>query len=59
MTDAIEKDLVRFAFWTCLRLESDILAELGLPHSDYSLARSCRNAAGNVLEIFLRRWATL
>ncbi|MCJ1464229.1 hypothetical protein MMC07_002842 [Pseudocyphellaria aurata] len=26
-------DLIRFAFWTCLQLESDILAELDLPRS--------------------------
>ncbi|KAL8772140.1 MAG: hypothetical protein Q9209_002575 [Squamulea sp. 1 TL-2023] len=27
------KDLIRFAFWTCSQLESDILAELDLPRS--------------------------
>ncbi|KAL8999803.1 MAG: hypothetical protein Q9169_001476 [Polycauliona sp. 2 TL-2023] len=27
------KDLVKFAFWTCSQLESDILAELDLPRS--------------------------
>ncbi|KAL2835608.1 hypothetical protein BJY01DRAFT_69314 [Aspergillus pseudoustus] len=30
------KDLVNFAFWTCLQLESDILAELDLPASGVS-----------------------
>ncbi|KAI9794155.1 MAG: hypothetical protein M1835_006745 [Candelina submexicana] len=30
------RDLIIFAFWTCLQLESDILAELDLPHSGIS-----------------------
>ncbi|KAL4875286.1 hypothetical protein BJY04DRAFT_232749 [Aspergillus karnatakaensis] len=30
------KDLVEFAFWTCLQLESDMLAELDLPASGIS-----------------------
>ncbi|KAI4239086.1 MAG: hypothetical protein LQ349_000630 [Xanthoria aureola] len=35
MKDAKEsrKDLIKFAFWTCSQLESDILAELDLPRS--------------------------
>ncbi|ODH49080.1 hypothetical protein GX48_04805 [Paracoccidioides brasiliensis] len=31
-----QKDLINFAFWTCLQLESDILAELDLPASGIS-----------------------
>ncbi|KAI9724738.1 MAG: hypothetical protein M1812_000013 [Candelaria pacifica] len=30
------RDLIIFAFWTCLQLESDLLAELDLPHSGIS-----------------------
>ena len=36
MRDGPEKDLHEFAFWTCLQLESDILAELDLPASGIS-----------------------
>jgi hypothetical protein len=35
-TDDARKDLIFFAFWTCLQLESDILAELDLPASGIS-----------------------
>ncbi|KAL3437192.1 hypothetical protein BDV09DRAFT_23551 [Aspergillus tetrazonus] len=35
-----EKDLVCFAYWTCLQLESDILAELDLPASGISRSES-------------------
>ncbi|PGH33275.1 hypothetical protein GX50_03886 [[Emmonsia] crescens] len=31
-----QKELINFAFWTCLQLESDILAELDLPASGIS-----------------------
>ncbi|KAK2762681.1 hypothetical protein FQN54_000855 [Arachnomyces sp. PD_36] len=31
-----QKDLIDFAYWTCLQLESDILAELDLPASGIS-----------------------
>ncbi len=31
--DPTRKDLIKFAFWTCSQLESDILAELDLPGS--------------------------
>ena len=31
--DKARKDLIRFAYWSCLQLESDILAELDLPSS--------------------------
>jgi len=31
--DLTRKDLIKFAFWTCSQLESDILAELDLPRS--------------------------
>ncbi|KAI9812570.1 MAG: hypothetical protein M1827_004559 [Pycnora praestabilis] len=34
--DEARKEMVIFAFWTCLQLESDILAELDLPHSGIS-----------------------
>ncbi|KAI9841557.1 MAG: hypothetical protein M1837_000603 [Sclerophora amabilis] len=34
--DASRKDLIIVAFWTCLQLESDILAELDLPPSGIS-----------------------
>ncbi|KAI9805323.1 MAG: hypothetical protein M1833_005776 [Piccolia ochrophora] len=33
VTNAAKKDLIVMAFWTCLQLESDILAELDLPPS--------------------------
>lgn len=36
MSDGPLKDLVDFAYWTCLQLESDILAELDLPASGIS-----------------------
>ncbi|WEW57904.1 hypothetical protein PRK78_003371 [Emydomyces testavorans] len=36
MPDGAYKDLITFAFWTCLQLESDILAELDLPASGIS-----------------------
>ncbi|EAS35563.3 C6 zinc finger domain-containing protein [Coccidioides immitis RS] len=36
MPDGPRKDLITFAFWTCLQLESDILAELDLPASGIS-----------------------
>ncbi|KAL4916922.1 hypothetical protein BDW62DRAFT_93517 [Aspergillus aurantiobrunneus] len=35
-----EQDLVNFAYWTCLQLESDILAELDLPASGISRSES-------------------
>ena len=31
--DPTRRDLIKFAFWTCSQLESDILAELDLPRS--------------------------
>jgi len=31
--DLMQKDLIKFAFWTCSQLESDILAEIDLPRS--------------------------
>ncbi|KAL2872284.1 putative C6 finger domain protein [Aspergillus lucknowensis] len=34
------KDLLNFAYWTCLQLESDILAELDLPASGISRSES-------------------
>ncbi|KZF20052.1 hypothetical protein L228DRAFT_270807 [Xylona heveae TC161] len=34
--DDVRRDLIVFAFWTCLQLESDILAELDLPASGIS-----------------------
>ncbi|KAB8200440.1 C6 finger domain protein [Aspergillus parasiticus] len=36
MPDGPDKDLYDFAYWTCLQLESDILAELDLPASGIS-----------------------
>ncbi|PGH15145.1 hypothetical protein AJ80_05657 [Polytolypa hystricis UAMH7299] len=36
LQDETRKDLINFAFWTCLQLESDILAELDLPASGIS-----------------------
>ena len=36
MQEGPHKDLHEFAFWTCLQLESDILAELDLPASGIS-----------------------
>lgn len=36
MSDGPLKDLYDFAYWTCLQLESDILAELDLPASGIS-----------------------
>ncbi|KAF5855048.1 hypothetical protein ETB97_010200 [Aspergillus alliaceus] len=36
MPDSPVKDLYDFAYWTCLQLESDILAELDLPASGIS-----------------------
>ncbi|KAF7595061.1 hypothetical protein BBP40_007464 [Aspergillus hancockii] len=36
MADGPVKDLYDFAYWTCLQLESDILAELDLPASGIS-----------------------
>ncbi|THC89533.1 hypothetical protein EYZ11_011022 [Aspergillus tanneri] len=36
MNDGPLKDLYNFAYWTCLQLESDILAELDLPASGIS-----------------------
>ncbi|KAI5292511.1 hypothetical protein KEM52_006298 [Ascosphaera acerosa] len=33
---SLHKHLISFAFWTCQQLESDILAELDLPHSGLS-----------------------
>ncbi|RDW90849.1 putative C6 finger domain protein [Aspergillus mulundensis] len=38
--EGIKKDYVCFAFWTCLQLESDILAELDVPASGISRAES-------------------
>ncbi|KAL4903695.1 hypothetical protein BDW74DRAFT_179687 [Aspergillus multicolor] len=38
--EGIKKDYVCFAYWTCLQLESDILAELDLPASGISRAES-------------------
>ncbi|KAL4925917.1 putative C6 finger domain protein [Aspergillus undulatus] len=38
--DGEKKDIVKFAFWTCLQLESDILAELDLPASGISRSES-------------------
>ncbi|KAI5308047.1 hypothetical protein KEM55_006713 [Ascosphaera atra] len=34
--ESLHKHLISFAFWTCQQLESDILAELDLPHSGLS-----------------------
>ncbi|KAL4778400.1 hypothetical protein BJX76DRAFT_144652 [Aspergillus varians] len=40
LSDDHNKDLVNFAYWTCLQLESDILAELDLPASGISRSES-------------------
>ncbi|KAF7139663.1 hypothetical protein CNMCM5793_007262 [Aspergillus hiratsukae] len=40
MQDGPQKDLYNFAYWTCLQLESDLLAELDLPASGISCAAS-------------------
>ncbi|EAW06308.1 putative C6 finger domain protein [Aspergillus clavatus NRRL 1] len=40
MQDGPMKDLYDFAYWTCLQLESDILAELDLPASGISRAEA-------------------
>ncbi|PYH95408.1 C6 finger domain protein [Aspergillus ellipticus CBS 707.79] len=40
MNDGPLKDLYDFAYWTCLQLESDILAELDLPASGISRSES-------------------
>ncbi|KAL3469072.1 hypothetical protein BJX99DRAFT_242142 [Aspergillus californicus] len=40
LADGPYKDLVNFAYWTCLQLESDILAELDLPASGVSRSQS-------------------
>ncbi|PYH63207.1 putative C6 finger domain protein [Aspergillus vadensis CBS 113365] len=40
MNDGPLKDLYNFAYWTCLQLESDILAELDLPASGISRAEA-------------------
>ncbi|KAH3171345.1 hypothetical protein KXW49_009403 [Aspergillus fumigatus] len=40
MKDGPLKELYDFAYWTCLQLESDILAELDLPASGISRAES-------------------
>ncbi|PWY70420.1 C6 finger domain protein [Aspergillus heteromorphus CBS 117.55] len=40
MSDGPLKDLYDFAYWTCLQLESDILAELDLPASGISRSES-------------------
>ncbi|KAF4236882.1 hypothetical protein CNMCM8980_002701 [Aspergillus fumigatiaffinis] len=40
MQDGPMKELYDFAYWTCLQLESDILAELDLPASGISRAES-------------------
>ncbi|KAF4207298.1 hypothetical protein CNMCM8927_003572 [Aspergillus lentulus] len=40
MQDGRLKELYDFAYWTCLQLESDILAELDLPASGISRAES-------------------
>ncbi|KAB8212798.1 hypothetical protein BDV33DRAFT_231553 [Aspergillus novoparasiticus] len=40
MPDGPDKDLYNFAYWTCLQLESDILAELDLPASGISRSES-------------------
>ncbi|KAF7115349.1 hypothetical protein CNMCM5793_002165 [Aspergillus hiratsukae] len=40
MQDGPTKDLYDFAYWTCLQLESDLLAELDLPASGISRAES-------------------
>ncbi|GFF44604.1 C6 finger domain protein, putative [Aspergillus udagawae] len=40
MQDGPMKELYEFAYWTCLQLESDILAELDLPASGISRAES-------------------
>ncbi|KAA6413467.1 MAG: hypothetical protein FRX48_03213 [Lasallia pustulata] len=36
-SSVLYKDLIAFAYWTCLQLESDILAELDLPRSNIDL----------------------
>ncbi|KAL4807006.1 hypothetical protein BDV18DRAFT_111585 [Aspergillus unguis] len=38
--EGVTKELVCFAYWTCLQLESDILAELDLPASGISRAEA-------------------
>ncbi|KAJ5707323.1 hypothetical protein N7488_007124 [Penicillium malachiteum] len=40
MDDGPRKDLYIFAFWTCLQLESDLLAELDIPASGISRSES-------------------
>ncbi|KAL2834499.1 hypothetical protein BDW59DRAFT_48228 [Aspergillus cavernicola] len=40
LSEGENKDLVDFAYWTCLQLESDILAELDLPASGVSRSES-------------------
>ncbi|OJJ51851.1 hypothetical protein ASPSYDRAFT_63108 [Aspergillus sydowii CBS 593.65] len=40
LQDDHNKDLVNFAYWSCLQLESDILAELDLPASGISRSES-------------------
>ncbi|KAI9739071.1 MAG: hypothetical protein M1834_007284 [Cirrosporium novae-zelandiae] len=51
--DAARKDLIEINFWSCLQLESDILAEMDLPASNItSLEQSVKKPAGYTLEIF-------
>ncbi|CEL01496.1 hypothetical protein ASPCAL01078 [Aspergillus calidoustus] len=47
------KDLVNFTYWTCLQLESDILAELDLPASGVSRSESRIDAPNGTFTISL------
>ncbi|KAJ0418182.1 hypothetical protein BJY00DRAFT_193129 [Aspergillus carlsbadensis] len=47
------KDLVNFTYWTCLQLESDILAELDLPASGVSRSESRIDAPHGTFTISL------
>ncbi|KAL4870006.1 hypothetical protein BDV12DRAFT_166848 [Aspergillus spectabilis] len=51
LTPGYYKDLVEFAFWTCLQLESDMLAELDLPASGISRSESRITAPGGMFSI--------
>ncbi|KAL1310857.1 hypothetical protein AAFC00_001089 [Neodothiora populina] len=44
------KNLTLLAYWTCLQLESDILAELDYPHSGLSTLEGIVNWPNNVLD---------
>jgi len=44
------KNLTLLAYWTCLQLESDILAELDYPHSGLSAMEGTVNWPNNVLD---------